>query len=207
LLALLGAVGGVALAVASVRVLLALIPVQLPFWMRIEVDAPVLLFSLAVAALTSLLFGLTPALMASRVNLNDAFRDGTKGSSGGAKKLFGAFGGPGLSAIVQMMGPLGYLVTIGEFFGGLGLIFGFLSRFSAASIILIMLGAIGMVHSQFGFFMNWTGKQAGEGFEYHLLVIGTLLPILIAGPGRFAIGRYLPLPKIARADRVVTVLE
>ena len=125
----------------------------------------------------------------------------------GAQKLFGAFGGPGLSAIVQMMGPLGYLVTIGEFFGGLGLIFGFLSRFSAASIILIMLGAIGMVHSQFGFFMNWTGKQAGEGFEYHLLVIGTLLPILIAGPGRFAIGRYLPLPKVASDDRVITVLE
>ena len=125
----------------------------------------------------------------------------------GAQKLFGAFGGPGLSAVVQMMGPLGYLVTIGEFFGGLGLIFGFLSRFSAASITLIMLGAIGMVHSQFGFFMNWTGKQAGEGFEYHLLVIGTLLPILIAGPGRFAIGRYLPLPKIGGKEQVVTVLE
>jgi putative oxidoreductase len=43
----------------------------------------------------------------------------------GAQKLLGAFGGPGLSAVVQMMGPLGYLVTIGEFFGGLGLIFGF----------------------------------------------------------------------------------
>ena len=125
----------------------------------------------------------------------------------GAQKLFGAFGGPGLSAVVQMMGPLGYLVTIGEFFGGLGLIFGFLSRFSAASIILIMLGAIVMVHSQFGFFMNWTGKQAGEGFEYHLLVIGTLLPILIAGPGRFAIGRYLPLPKVTGKERIVTVLE
>jgi len=125
----------------------------------------------------------------------------------GAQKLFGAFGGPGLSAVVQMMGPLGYLVTIGEFFGGLGLIFGFLSRFSAASIILIMLGAIGMVHSQFGFFMNWTGKQAGEGFEYHLLAIGILLPILIAGPGRFAIGRRLPLPRVAGKERVVAVLE
>jgi putative oxidoreductase len=125
----------------------------------------------------------------------------------GAQKLFGAFGGPGLSAVVQMLGPLGYLVTIGEFFGGLGLIFGFLSRFSAASIILIMLGAIGMVHSQFGFFMNWTGKQAGEGFEYHLLAIGTLLPILIAGPGRFAVGRYLPLPKVAGKERVATALE
>src|SRR5215470_9995392 len=125
----------------------------------------------------------------------------------GAQKLFGAFGGPGLSAVVQMMGPLGYLVTIGEFFGGLGLILGFLSRFSAASIILIMLGAIGMVHSQFGFFMNWTGKQAGEGFEYHLLVIGTLLPIAIAGPGRFAVGRFLPLPKVTGKQRLVTVLE
>src|SRR5215813_10727980 len=97
----------------------------------------------------------------------------------GAQKLFGAFGGPGLGAVVQLMGPLGYLVTIGEFFGGLGLVVGFLSRFSAASIILIMLGAVGMVHGKFGFFMNWTGSQAGEGFEYHLLVIGTLLPILI----------------------------
>ena len=125
----------------------------------------------------------------------------------GAQKLFGAFGGPGLSAIVQMMGPLGYLVTVGEFFGGLGLIFGVLSRFSAASIILIMLGAIGMVHIKSGFFMNWAGNQAGEGFEYHLLAIGALLPIVIAGPGRFAVGRFLPLPKVAGRQRPVTVLE
>jgi putative oxidoreductase len=34
-----------------------------------------------------------------------------------------------------------------------------------------MLGAIGMVHAKVGFFMNWTGKQAGEGFEYHLLAM------------------------------------
>ena len=113
----------------------------------------------------------------------------------GAQKLFGAFGGPGLSAVVGMMGPLGYLVSIGEFFGGLGLVVGFLSRFSAASIIVIMLGAIGMVHGKVGFFMNWTGNQGGEGFEYHLLVIAILLVILIAGPGRYALGRFLPLPK------------
>jgi putative oxidoreductase len=125
----------------------------------------------------------------------------------GSQKLFGAFGGPGLSAFVQMLGPLGYLVTIGEFFGGLGLIFGFLSRFSAASIVVIMLGAAATVHAQFGFFMNWAGTQAGEGFEYHLLVIGALLPIVIAGPGRFAIGRVLPLPKVAGEERPITVLE
>lgn len=113
----------------------------------------------------------------------------------GAQKLFGAFGGPGLSAVVGMMGPLGYLVSIGEFFGGLGLVVGFLSRFSAASIIVIMLGAIAMVHGKVGFFMNWMGNQGGEGFEYHLLAIAILLVILIAGPGRYAIGRSLPLPR------------
>ena len=121
----------------------------------------------------------------------------------GAQKLFGAFGGPGLSAVVGMMGPLGYLVTVGEFFGGLGLALGILSRFSAASIIVIMLGAIGMVHGKFGFFMNWAGQQAGEGFEYHLLAIGLLLPIVIAGPGRFALARLFPVPSLAtlRAPR------
>ena len=125
----------------------------------------------------------------------------------GAQKLFGAFGGPGLSAVVQMMGPLGYLVTVGEFFGGLGLVFGFLSRFSAASIIIIMLGAVATVHWKFGFFMNWAGNQAGEGFEYHLLAIAALLPIVIAGPGRFAVGRLLPLPKVAGRKKLAAVLE
>ena len=125
----------------------------------------------------------------------------------GAQKLFGAFGGPGLSAFVQVMGPLGYLVTIGEFFGGLGLIVGFFSRFSALSIIVIMLGAIGMVHAKIGFFMNWAGTQAGEGFEYHLLAIAILITIVIAGPGRFAIGRFLPLPKAADKQRPIGVLE
>ena len=125
----------------------------------------------------------------------------------GAQKLFGAFGGPGLTTIVQMMGPLGYLVTIGELFGGLGLLFGVLSRFSAASIIVIMLGAVAAVHAKFGFFMNWAGNQAGEGFEYHLLAIAALLPIVIAGPGRFAVGRCLPVPKVAGKERLATVLE
>src|SRR5438045_1515969 len=76
----------------------------------------------------------------------------------GAQKLFGAFGGPGLAHMVQPppdgMGPLGYPVTIGEFFGGLGLIVGFLCRFSAASLILIMVGAIALVHGQNGFFLG-----------------------------------------------------
>src|SRR6266566_1290694 len=84
----------------------------------------------------------------------------------GAQKLFGAFGGPGLAEVVKMMGPLGYAVTIGEFFGGLGLVVGFLCRFSAASLIVIMIGAIGMVHAKHGFFLS------DGGFEYNLALIG-----------------------------------
>jgi putative oxidoreductase len=118
----------------------------------------------------------------------------------GSQKLFGAFGGPGLAGVVKMMGPLGYLVTIGEFFGGLGIIVGFLSRFSAASLIVIMLGAIAMVHGKAGFF-------APAGFEFPLALIGLLAPILIAGPGRFAVGRFLPLPKAAATRRTVSALE
>jgi putative oxidoreductase len=127
----------------------------------------------------------------------------------GAQKLFGAFGGPGLAEIVKMMGPLGYPVTIGEFFGGLGLIVGFLNRFSAASLIVIMIGATAMVHGQPGFFLGRTPTDtlATAGFEYNLSLIGLLLPILIAGPGRFTIGRFLPLPKLARTGRPIVVLE
>jgi putative oxidoreductase len=106
----------------------------------------------------------------------------------GAQKLFGAFDGPGLAAVVSMMGPIGYLVTIGEFFGGLGLIVGFLCRFSALSLIVIMLGAIALVHGKNGFF-------APRGYEFNLALIGLLLPILVAGPGRFAVGRLLPFPR------------
>jgi len=109
----------------------------------------------------------------------------------GAQKLFGLFGGAGLSATVQYLGPIGYLVSIGEFFGGLGLMVGMLSRFSSASLIVIMLGAIFMAHRKSGFFMNWMGDKKGEGFEYHLIAIGLLLVILVSGPGQLSVGQHL----------------
>src|ERR1044071_5091535 len=62
----------------------------------------------------------------------------------GAQHLFGAFGGPGLAGTVQLLGPVGYLVAVGEFLGSIALIAGVLSRFSAAAIITIMVGAVAM---------------------------------------------------------------
>src|SRR3954449_6937350 len=77
----------------------------------------------------------------------------------GAQKLFGAFGGAGLAATVEMMGPMAYPVAIRAACAGRGLVVGFLTRFSAASLIVIMLGAIAMVHGKNGFFLP-------TGFEY-----------------------------------------
>ena len=119
----------------------------------------------------------------------------------GSQKLFSAFEGPGLAKTVEMMGPVGYLVAIGEFFGGLGLIVGFLCRFSAAALIVVMIGAIAMVHAKNGFFL-----QKG-GFEYNIALIGLLAAVLIAGPGHYTIGRHLPLPKATRTGRPVMALE
>ena len=124
----------------------------------------------------------------------------------GAQKVFGLWGGPGLEGVMSAQGPggggvIGLLVAIGEFFGGLGLLTGFLSRFSAAANILIMLGAIVMVHGKNGFLMS------GGGYEYNLALIGLLLPVLIAGPGRFALGRALPLPRVRGTDRPIPALE
>lgn len=110
----------------------------------------------------------------------------------GGQLLFGLFGGGGIDATVNGaggkpgMGPVGYLVAIGQFFGGLGLVLGVLTRFSAAALIVIMLGAIFMVHLKNGF-----SVQKG-GYEFNLALIGLALPILIAGPGRYTLARALP---------------
>jgi putative oxidoreductase len=125
---------------------------------------------------------------------------GTIMAAHGAQKLLGMFGGGGLEDTVKKMGMLGYPVSIGEFFGGLGLIVGFLSRFSAAANIVIMIGAIAMVHGKNGFF------QSAGGFEYNLALIGLFLPVLLAGPGRYSLGRCLPLPK-SRRGAPIAVLE
>jgi putative oxidoreductase len=116
----------------------------------------------------------------------------------GAQKMLGWFGGGGFSGTVQGMTGMGLpaavvvLIIIGEFFGALGLIFGFLGRVAAGGILLIMLGAIFMVHLKNGFFMNWMGAPNGqEGFEYHLLVVGMALAVLVKGSGKLSIDRSL----------------
>ena len=114
----------------------------------------------------------------------------------GAQKLLGWFGGLGFDGTIglftEKMGVpwlIAFLVLIGESFGSLALMAGFLTRFVAASLAVIMLGAITMVHLPNGFFMNWFGQQKGEGYEYHLLIIGLAAALLVTGAGRWSVDR------------------
>lgn len=116
----------------------------------------------------------------------------------GAQKVLGWWGGNGFSgtyeyftATAGLPGIVALLVIFGEFLGPIGLAVGLMSRFAAFGLGLIMTGAIFMAHLQHGFFMNWYGNQAGEGFEYHLLVIGLAIVTMIQGSGALSIDRRL----------------
>ena len=115
----------------------------------------------------------------------------------GAQKLLGWFGGYGFSGTMGfftgmgMPAVVGFLIIMGESLGSVALILGFMTRFCAASIGMIMLGAVFMVHIKNGFFMNWTGQQAGEGFEYHILALGICVALVVLGGGKFSVDKAL----------------
>jgi putative oxidoreductase len=115
----------------------------------------------------------------------------------GLQKALGLFGGPGYSGTMAMFtsqgmpAALAFLVILGESAGSLGLIVGFLSRIAGFGISCIMLGAIAMVHLPNGLFMNWSGKQAGEGFEFHILALGMALAVLVGGGGKSSVDRAI----------------
>jgi putative oxidoreductase len=116
----------------------------------------------------------------------------------GAQKMLGWFGGYGFTGTMnffthQMGIPavFAFLAIAAEFFGSFGLILGLLARVAASGIIVNMVVAILMVHHANGFFMNWSGNQKGEGYEYHLLTIAVGLAIVIRGAGAFSVDRII----------------
>jgi putative oxidoreductase len=132
----------------------------------------------------------------------------------GAQKMLGWFGGYGFSATMAgfthrgIPAPLAFLAIAAEFFGGLGLIVGLLSRIAAFGILCNMLVAIAAVHGRFGLFMNWAGNQKGEGFEYHLLAIAVCVAIILKGAGALSLDRIFSgdWPRSKAAERVGTPL-
>lgn len=114
----------------------------------------------------------------------------------GAQKTLGWFGGYGFSGtmgfftnIMHIPAPFAFLAICAEFLGGIGLIVGALGRIAAFGIACNMMVAILLVHHKFGVFMNWTGQQKGEGFEYHLLAIAIALVLMIKGSGALSVDR------------------
>jgi putative oxidoreductase len=115
----------------------------------------------------------------------------------GAQKMLGWFGGFGFHATIGwfaqlgMPAPMTLLIMCTEFFGGLGLIVGLLTRIASLGVAGLMIGAVFMVHLQNGFFMNWTGTQKGEGIEFHLLALAMAATLLLRGAGAFSLDRAL----------------
>lgn len=114
----------------------------------------------------------------------------------GAQKLFvygfggvtGAFGGMHIPA-AGVTGPLTALV---EFFGGLALVTGLLTRLAGLGLAVVMVGAIAFVHLANGFF-------APQGAEYPLALLGALAALAIAGAGRYSLGHVLAGRRSGRA--------
>jgi putative oxidoreductase len=116
----------------------------------------------------------------------------------GSQKMFGFFGGRGVSGTIeifqQTMGipaPLTILTMTAEVFGAAGLFLGLLSRIAVLGVLVVMIVAPFANHLYPRFFMNWTGRQVGEGYEYHLLAIALIVTILVRGAGALSLDRVI----------------
>lgn len=107
----------------------------------------------------------------------------------GAQKLFGWFGGYGLTGTAQWMESIGLAPGVlmvllaggAEFFGGLALILGLLVRPAALALSVAMLVAILTVHIGHGLFMS------NNGYEFALALLAASVSLLISGAGRASV--------------------
>ena len=118
----------------------------------------------------------------------------------GSQKMFGWFGGLGYSRTLEVfedtMGippALTTMAMVAEVFGGLGLLVGLLTRVAAAGVMVVMIVAPLANGLYVRFFMNWTGRNPGEGFEYHLLAIALILVVMVHGAGALSLDRQIAL--------------
>jgi len=115
----------------------------------------------------------------------------------GAQKVLGWFGGPGVAGTMGFLHgmhiptAIAVLDPVAEFAGAIALVVGLLSRVAAFGVLCVMLVAVSLIHYSNGFFMNWSGQQKGEGFEFHLLAMGLAIIVLIKGGGAASVDRAL----------------
>ncbi|MGO1191057.1 MULTISPECIES: DoxX family protein [Vibrio] len=111
----------------------------------------------------------------------------------GSQKLFGWFGGGGLEGTGQFMASLGlspgelmaFLAGSGEFFGGLLILLGLLTRPAAAVVAFTMVVAIVSVHLPNGLFL------ANGGYEFGLALLAIAVSLVFSGSGRVGIDNLI----------------
>ena len=115
----------------------------------------------------------------------------------GAGKVFGIFGGFGFEKTMQHMTEnmhipyiFALLAIIIEFVSSLAILAGFQTRVNALLLGVVMFVA-GTMHIQHGFYMNWFGQKAGEGFEFHILAVGMMLALAVLGGGKYSLDRKM----------------
>lgn len=115
----------------------------------------------------------------------------------GLQKTFGWFGGWGLDgtlgwfASIGIPSFLGILAIAADFLGALAVLAGIGTRIAAFGIGVNMVVAALVVHRPNGFWMNWAGNQAGEGYEFHILAAAIALAVTLGGAGRWSLDRLL----------------
>ena len=108
----------------------------------------------------------------------------------GGQKVFGWWGGYGFEGTAGWFAGLGVplavvvLIMLCETVGMIALAAGFMTRFVAAALSVIIAGSIVLFHGPYGFFMNWGGAPRPEGYEYHLLVLALSIPLIFTGAGK-----------------------
>ena len=115
----------------------------------------------------------------------------------GAQLLLGWFNGFGFDATMNhfvtnegLPWLVGFMVIMIQFFGSLMLILGIFTRLNALAMFGIVFGMI-FSHTEHGFFMNWFGNQKGEGFEFHLLLLGICVSSMFLGSGKYSLDQKL----------------
>jgi len=110
----------------------------------------------------------------------------------GLQKAFGLFGGPGIVGFSNMLSGVGfkpailwaYIAAYTELIGGLFLVAGFLTRGSAALLLILIVVAAWKVHLSKGFF----GSQGG--FEYPFIIAAVCLALILLGPGKISLTKF-----------------
>ena len=115
----------------------------------------------------------------------------------GAGKIFGIWGGFGfektLHHFTENLGVpflFAILAILVEFFSSLAILVGYQTRINAFLLACVMFVA-GLMHIKHGFYMNWFGQKAGEGFEFHILAVGMMLALAVLGGGKYSLDNKL----------------